>query len=266
MSRLRYVTVVVCLLALGACGGHRPQPMVPESEADIRWKSFQALSGRPYAPAVLSGSLRFGPVNDTRRVTYLMWGNGGDPLRLDVQAGVGTTVAKVRVSGGEVLVYLPEEGKAYAGLDEPDRALRTMGLPLPLGLADMAAFLEGHYAEALGSPQPQGFQAVADDDGIVYSIRTERGPSELTLSPQALPVRWKLPRGWDVRVSYDDATRLPRKVEGILPGGTSSAQPEKDSYRLILLIKDRQQPLGFPAGELELSLPAGTAIRSLDNE
>lgn len=265
MSRLRYLAGIVCLLALTACGGHRISPLAPESEADIRWKSFQALSDKPLAPAVLSGSLRFGPTDDTRRVTYLLWGNGGDPLRLDVQAGVGTTVAKIRVSGGEVLAYLPEEGKAYSGQDAPDKALRAMGLPLPLGLADMAAFLEGRYVRALGNPQPEGFQASADGDGIVYRVRTAHGTSELTLSPQALPVRWKLPHGWDVSIAYDDATQLPRKVEGVLPGG-ASARPEKDNYRLVLLIKDRQQPLGFPVGDLELNLPAGTIARSLDDK
>lgn len=261
----RLVLVAVCLLALSACGGRVVLPPVPEAEAQRRWLAFEALSERADVPAVLSGSLRFGPVNDTRRVTYLLWNNGREPIRLDVQAGVGTTVAKVLTTGDRVLLFLPEDNKAYMGADEPDKALRTLGLPLPLGLADMTAFLQGRYFEALGSPTVESYRATDEgSENVAYAIRSARGQSELTLSPQALPVRWKVPHGWSVDVAYDDAARLPRKVEGVLPGGLGTVRAEEDAYRMVLLIKERRQPAPFPAGELRLELPAGVAPRSLD--
>ena len=261
----RFLLVAVCLAGLTACGGRTVLPPVPEDEAERRWQAFEALSERPAVPSVLNGSLRFGPVNDTRRVTYLLWSNGRPPIRLDVQAGVGTTVAKALAANGRVLIFLPEDNKAYAGVDEPDRALRSLGLPLPLGLADMTAFLEGRYAEALGSPKVESYQASVDDaENVVYIVRSERGKSEVTLSPQALPVRWKQRPGWDVHMDFDDVTRLPRKVEGTLPGGSGTVRPEGDAYRMVLLIKERRQPERFSAGELQLALPAGVIPRSLD--
>ena len=264
----RFILMAVCLAGLTACSGRTAlPPPVPENEAARRWEAFEALSERSAVPSVLSGSLRFGPVNDTRRVTYLLWSNGRPPVRLDVQAGVGTTVAKVLAADGRVLLFLPEDNKAYTGEDEPDRALRSLGLPLPLSLADMTAFLEGRYAEALQNPQVERYHASADDaENVVYIVRSERGKSEVTLSPQALPVRWRQHPGWDVRMDFDDVTRLPRKVEGVLPGGNGTVHPEGDAYRMVLLIKERRQPERFPPAELQLPLPAGVISRSLDTD
>ncbi len=264
----RFILAAVCMAGLTACSGRTAlPPPVPEGEAERRWQAFEALSERPAAPSVLSGSLRFGPINDTRRVTYLLWSNGRPPIRLDVQAGVGATVAKALAANGRVLLFLPEDNKAYMGADEPDKALRSLGLPLPLGLADMTAFLGGRYAEALGNPQVERYHASADDaENVVYIVRSEQGKSEVTLSPQALPVRWKQRPGWDVHMDFDEVTRLPRKVEGVLSGGSGTVRPEGDAYRMVLLLKERRQPERFPSGELQLALPSGVIPRSLDTD
>lgn len=261
----RFLVAALCLTCLSACSGRPALPPVPESEAEGRWQAFENLSVRPARASVLSGSLRFGPVNDTRRVTYLLWSNGRPPVRLDVQAGVGPTVAKVLAVHDQVLLFLPEDGKAFTGADDPDKALRSLGLPLPLGLADMAAFLDGRYAEAMGSPQVEAYHAAADKpDHVVYRVRSSRGRSDVTLSPQALPVRWKQNPGWDVRLDFDEHSRLPRKIEGILPGGYGTVRSEEDTCRMVLLIRERRQPEPFSAEELQLTLPDGITPRLLD--
>lgn len=261
----RFLVVALCLACLSACSGRTTLPPVPQGEAESRWRAFEALSLRPAEASVLSGSLRFGPVSDTRRVTYLLWSNGRPPIRLDIQAGVGTTVAKVLAAGDQVLLFLPQDSKAFTGTDDPDKALRSLGLPLPLGLADMAAFLDGRYTEAMGNPRVEEYHAAADNpEHVIYRVRSRRGRSEVTLSPQALPVRWKQIPGWDVRLDFDDHTRLPRKVEGLLPGGSGTVRPEEDACRIVLLIKERRQPERFSAEELQLALPDGVIPRSLD--
>lgn len=259
----RFLIVALCLACLSACSGRSALPPVPQSEAEARWQAFNALSSRPAGASVLSGSLRFGPVNDTRRVTYLLWSNGRPPIRLDVQAGVGRTVAKVLADSDQVLLFLPEDSKAYTGTDDPDKALRSLGLPLPLGLADMAAFLDGSYAEAMGNPDVEGYHAATDNpQHVVYRVISSQGRGEVTLSPQALPVRWQRSSGWDVRLDFDEHTRLPRRVEGVLPGGVGTVR--EDAYRIVLLIKERRQPERFSAEELQLVLPYGVIPRSLD--
>ncbi|MCH5278057.1 MAG: hypothetical protein J1E80_09555 [Desulfovibrionaceae bacterium] len=261
----RFLVAALCLACLSACSGRTALPPVPESEAESRWQSFERLSSRPAGPSVLSGSLRFGTVTDTRRVTYLLWSNGRPPVRLDVQAGAGPTVAKVLAVNGQLLLFLPEDHKAYTGEDDPDKALLRLGLPLPLGLADMAAFLDGHYAGAMGNPQVEACHAAADNPGhVVYQVRSSRGRSDITLSPQALPVRWTQTPGWDVRLDFDEHTRLPRKVEALLPGGSDTVRSERDACRIVLLIKERRQSEHFSPQELLLALPDGVIPRSLD--
>ena len=68
-----------------------PPPNMEEQEG--RWKKFiqRSIEEKPYA---LQGSFRFGDSKNTNRVNYIFWSNGAVPLRLDVMAGVGASIAK----------------------------------------------------------------------------------------------------------------------------------------------------------------------------
>lgn len=260
------MALCLCLLTLSACAD-RAQPLTPEQmegEASVRWQAFQSLSERDNAPFVLSGSLRFGVPDDTRRVTYLLWGNGGEPFRLDIQAGVGATAAKAQVSDGTLLLYLPQDNKAYSGTDHPDKALTRIGMPLPLSLRQLSDFLDGRYRSALGQPQVLAYRPAPRGDGIIYTIISPAitGKSELELSAQGLPVAWNLPSSWKVNLDYDD-NLLPRKLEAELPDGRG-VRSDLAGYKVILLIKNRQTPAPFPSHELELLLPSGVSPQSLD--
>jgi outer membrane biogenesis lipoprotein LolB len=230
--KLRFFAALVLASLAASCTPGPPR--LEEGEAALRWQSF-AKTAAPSGSSVLGGSLRFGPDNDTRRVTYLLWGNADGPLRLDVQAGAGVVVARARMEEGAVLIHFPQEGKAYIGADAPDKALRALGIPLPLSLAELNAFLQGRYGEALGGPSPESSRPAAQGTGIVYAVRGPRGQSLLELSPEALPVGWSVPRAWSVTVRFDPATRLPVRIDGVLP----AEFPDADAYRLVLLIKER---------------------------
>ena len=133
-------------------------------DAASRWQAFVQRSSHPAAYDILSGSLRFGPANDTRRVTYLLWSsntggpsvlddNGHEPagldaadripgatddertIRLEVNAGVGANVAKAVFENGQMLLVLPRDQKAYAGAETPETLRRLLGLPLPIGIS-----------------------------------------------------------------------------------------------------------------------------------
>lgn len=257
-------TLALCLLTLAACS-YSPPTLSPEDmkgEAGARWQAFQSLSERPAAPFVLGGSLRFGVPDDTRRVTYLLWGNGGEPFRLDIQAGVGVTVAKAQVADGTLLLFLPQDNKAYNGTDHPDKALTRIGIPLPLSLRQLSDFLLGHYAQTLDNPKVIDYKPAPRGDGIVYTILTSAGISDLELSPQGLPLSWNLPARWKVTFDYDE-NLLPRKLEAERLEGRS-VPTDLSGYRAILLIKNRQVPPPFPPSELQLALPAGVYPQSLD--
>lgn len=263
------VCLLLSVLLFSGCTVRRDTPMPASgsagagAEAAVRWQAFEERSRRAVSPSVLGGSLRFGPASDTRRVTWLLWGNGGQPFRLDIQAGVGTTAARAQVEDDTILLYLPQDARAYIGTDEPDKALGRLGLPMPLSLSGMALYMEGRYAEALGTSAPEAYRPSEKGSGIVYTLSDPRGQSELELAPGGLPTIWKAPGGWTVVMSYDDEG-LPRKVEGRLDAA-KTVREDLAGYRMILLIRTRQASAPFPAEELNLPLPAGTPVFSLDD-
>ena len=102
---MKKIIVFCCLALLCACARQPVLETSPENRAVLeqRWQKFAAIGAvdkldkaEPYR---LQLSLRFGTEGDTRRVTALFWGNSQRQLRLDVMAGVGTTVAKILEDG-----------------------------------------------------------------------------------------------------------------------------------------------------------------------
>ena len=83
IRRYFFLLGLVLMTVLSGCGP-KGMPLAPDSDAASRWKAFVQRSSHPAAYDILSGSLRFGPANDTRRVTYLLWSsNTGGPSVLD---------------------------------------------------------------------------------------------------------------------------------------------------------------------------------------
>ena len=258
--KFRPIFALCLLLALSACA-RQPQSGAPAepAAAEAVWKRYEAYcaaqdSPRPYR---LQASLRYGKEGDTRRVVVLLWGNGNDPLRLDVMAGVGVTVAKICESGDEFVVYAPNEHRAYfhEGKEKP---LLNVGVPVPFGVADLADALNGRFGVLFGTVR-QGETTVRPDGNMVYSLGSGHTGGMLELDPQGLPVRWNdtgnKKKDWEIRVSYDETTPpLPRKLEITHAGG----------QRAILLIKEREFPVApFTDAQLRLIVPEGTQMLPL---
>ena len=269
------------MLALLAGCASRGQMSVLEGEAASRWQTFVERSGRPATYDVLSGSLRFGPADDTRRVTYLLWsGRPIDPalseeehepagletaesgmpdderiIRLEVNAGVGANVAKALFENGRMLLVLPRDEKAYVGMESTDNLRRLLGLPLPLRMSRLNDFLAGRYLAALDSPSPERYLS-GNDGNIVYSYRRDGRRYELELNAEALPVRWSADGRWTLDMDYDD-NALPRRLDGTM-------EAENGPLRMVLLVKGREPSDKLSEGHLELEVPAAFPVYSLD--
>ncbi|HJD96202.1 hypothetical protein [Mailhella massiliensis] len=276
--------LLVCLILLALLGGCAPrgQLLVPESEAESRWQAFMQLSSRPAEDDMLSGSLRFGPEGDTRRVTYVLWtrsevdlsaekdGHGpagldtadfgsdmpGDAraIRLEVNAGVGANVAKALFDNGRMLVVLPRDQKAYAGVETAENLRRLLGLPLPFSMNRLNDFLAGRYLSALDVTAPERYLS-GDDGNIIYLCRSEGRACELELNAEARPVRWSMSGRWTLDIAYGDDA-LPYKLDGRMEG----EQP----LRMVLLVKERRSAGTLPGLSMELEVPQDIAVYSLD--
>ncbi len=258
--KFRPIFILCLLLTLSACA-RQPQSGAPAepAAAEAVWKRYEAYCAARDAPRPyrLQASLRYGKEGDTRRVVVLLWGNGSEPLRLDVMAGVGVNVAKIFESSDEFIVYAPNEHRAYfhEGKEKP---LLNVGVPVPFGVADLADALNGRFGVLFGTDR-QGETTLRADGNMVYALGSGPMGGMLELNPQGLPVRWNengsKGKNWKIGISYDDATPpLPRKLEITHSGG----------QRAILLLKEREFPaVPFTDAQLRLIVPEGTQMLPL---
>lgn len=270
------LTALVLCLGLSACATRTlppPEQPVPEQQALAVWTAYETAAtsrAEKAGPFRINLSLRYGPENDTRRVTAILWGNGGLPVRLDVSAGVGSLVARIREDNGQLLAYSPHEKKALTH-QGANRVLLNFGVPIPLGLADFSALLQGAFTRVFG-PLGYGQPVFGPDETLVFPLETQQPEARgerarlggtLFLSPAGLPVRWdERPatargeaQGWVMRLDYDDEQPpLPYKITLNHPSGQQA----------ILLIKSRQTPSApFSAGQLSLPIPDGVPVETL---
>lgn len=244
------------LLLLTACAKQPSLPAVNLKEADAVWERYLGLpeSTSPYR---INLSLRYGPKDDTRRVTALLWSNGTGPVRLDVMAGMNSLAVRLFENGRDFKALSPRENKAwvYTGSDpscNSSHVLINFGLPLPFGLTHMADLLQGNFARVFDS-EHSGMPQNAGNGAIRYTLYG-RFAGELDLAPDGLPLTWT-GGGWHMKLAYDEAypTR-PDKVTLTHDDGVSA----------ILLIKTRENPdKPYTAQQLQLDIPEGVEIKAI---
>ena len=246
---MKKLVILCCLAVLCACARQPVLDASPENRVVLeqRWQKFATVSAaEKHEPYRLQLSLRFGTEGDTRRVTALFWGNSQRQLRLDVMAGVGTTVAKILEDGQHFLVYSPGENKAYfyQGAAKP---LLQVGVPVPFNLVHLADLLNGRYTAVFGNDFDR--TAFTADGKAVYDLQGQPG-GRLTVDEQGLPVAWQEQangKGWSMEILYsDDAMPLPRRLN----------LSHSNGKRAIVLIKEREkvsQP--FTKEQMALTLP-----------
>lgn len=250
--------VLFCMaLLLCACAKQPSRPGAPEGEdASIlahRWQAYTETGAVTEAPYRLQMSLRFGEEGNTRRVTALLWGNGGRELRLDVMAGVGTVVAKILEDGQHFLVYAPLENKAYFHQGAASPLLRV-GVPVPFSLSRLTALLTGHPVAAFGD---EDAGASLLPDGMARYVLEGTPGGRLDLDAAGRPVAWSeaAADGWRMEIAYDDgAPPLPRRLNLIHGSGK----------RAILIVKERERPASpFTPEQMRLTLPEGAPLLPL---
>lgn len=254
--RLRFLLPLALMLLLSACAKQPSLPEVSSEQAAAVWGKYLTLpeSTEPYR---INLSLRYGPQDDTRRVTAILWSNGTGPVRLDVSAGMGALVARLAENGADFKALSPRENRAwvYTATDPYDttpRVLINFGLPLPFGLTHMADLMQGNFTNVFGLEEG-GKPENGANDSIRYTLHGQSAGT-LTLQPTGLPASWS-GRGWDMDFAYDEAT--PGKPEKI-------SLRHADGVNAILLVKTREKPQApYTPAQLRLDIPNGVAIRDI---
>jgi hypothetical protein len=290
-------------MLLQACAGvQTPPPAVPaeeQSASDDRgaalWQRFRERAEKAESlggPFRLRAGLRYTDAGGgTQRATALLWGNGksGDPLplRLDLQAGMGITAAKIREDAQSTLVYVPRENAAwlYRGPQRAQAYARaggapsspqlfsessgqtpevSFGVPLPLSPAELALLLTGRGG-VLFLPQGNG-GAVPENHpspgGRRYTLRDAALPGELELSAEGAPLRWRGDNGWTIEIieaAAEDPLR-PERLRIAHAGGRSALIEVRETERVSPPYSGEQLSLTLPPGTT-LQTPQQTAAR-----
>ncbi len=251
--RIKYALLVfLCMLATACAGNNLSMPT--QEEQDMRWQKFLAhdIEVKPYT---LQGSFRFGSSSGTNRVNYIFWSNGELPVRVDIMAGVGASIAKITENKEDIVMYFPQEKKAvFMGNFEEMNPLVSLGMPAPLSFYEMSLLLRGGFNKVLQDVSLDTVKSrKAKDDYKKYSyyFSSLKMDGMVQLDDSGLPRYCEINNEWVLELSYEENTQYPHKV--VI---TSLI----DDYRAILLVKDRSFPAPYKDEDFKFALPADTEI------
>jgi len=272
---------VVALAGLLAGCAARPAPQAPPAieaaeathiprpdPADAAFTAFRRDYARVPSNAValfVGASFTFTSPKRNNRTVLEFCGNFDLPLRLDVRAGIGTSLAHFREDETGLLAFYPDRREAYA-LSDPVRGARMLELPLLFSLKELGLAVAGSVSSLV--PERYRSAGPGPDGGFVYAFEPGRVES-LTLSAAGRPLaltgvlapRGERPGGpWRLEFSdyeQDAGQALAQRITLSLPG------EEKG----VLRIKTRElRLLPWPAKALDLALPDGTIVYLLDRQ
>lgn len=232
------------LLLIAACA-RQPQ-LTPPGSADTAWEAMQTRSAQvASAPFRFQFSLRFGSPGNTRRVTGMLWGNTAEHTRLDVQAGIGATLARAAEDNGSFILYAPGERKAWYREDSAGPIV-VAGAPLPFNLAGLADLLCGRYGAVFG----ENFSSARiEGSDTLYTLDSPPG-GILTITSAGLPVLWQTPDGWRLEITHDDEP-------GELPARLRLQTPDNQALFLVKGRDNLEAP--FTEAQLALEIPASVS-------
>ena len=240
-----------------------------EQKAQTAWRSYLVRAKavpRTQGAFRISASVRYTTPQETQRVSALLWGNGKPgspyPLRLDLLAGVGSVVAKVRETEHSFTAFVPDENVAYVH-PEGASTLASFGVPIPLDLHSLTQMLTGRghvlllpAGATLEAPMPTGF--TVSQQGVRFPLPTAPLGGSLLLSPEGVPIEWQEngDNGWVIGIE-------PEKTGSLRPAKLRISHP--NGYGALLVLKEiAAMPAPFTKENMNLVLPKGVTERPLE--
>ncbi len=252
-----YVSLVLASLAAPACTVKPTSPLVPEQERlSLAWDAFHAgfTESCRVRDFFARGSVNYTSGERSARLLFSFWGRTSFPVRMDLQAGVGTILAHWREDAQGWLGYTPGNQEALFASDSRIGAA-AMGLAMPLRLDMLAQVLAGCWQEIV----PGNFifgQCV--EDRCDYHVEHHGLSTILTLGLDGRPMalRENAPEGWEVAIEqwFEDAPGSPRRL-GLRQGQNTA---------LVRLQRLEFKAKRWGESDLALELPPGTMRHVLE--
>lgn len=211
---LSLLVVMACVAVAGCALKVVPPPKDDPVQIQAAWNQFQANFGGICLKMDFSvrGSVNFTSADRGSRLLFSFWGHTHFPVRMDLQAGVGTMLALWREDETGWIGYHPGQEKAYQATDSRTGA-KLLGLTMPLRLDALAQVLSGCWGKMV--PSEYAF-AHTEPDGFVYQVRTLHSRAELLLSPDGVPLALRVndPQSWSIIIHewMTDQSRSPKRL------------------------------------------------------
>lgn len=263
---LRLASVVSAILLLSACAQHAPQIRIdqqaPQTEAEQVWAKFRANAKRKStaSPFSLSASFRFKTPDSSNRASLRIWGNGTNPVRIDILGPFGSIVASLRISNSRSLIYEPDSKRAIYS-DSGQELLVRLGLPVPVSVQDIIALLRGNYTKLFPTMYDTAYVEGTTNIAYTFSAPPENKKTSqkltggiLVLNKHGLPIVWEK-KDKSMSISFEKYDNgLHNKIK-VIAGTERSA---------LFLIKKRSTPISpFESQSLKLVLPPDTKLESM---
>lgn len=261
---LAAMTAVLSLAVLSGCATRIPPDTVLTTPRDA-WAAFrQNYCDRPDGKAIrVKASLQYSrtkPARRTNRTLVSLWGDFGGTMRLDVSASIGRLLAHIREDENGLLVFYPEDNKAYTHKNAVLGATR-LGMPFPFSLSVLASALAGDFSGLA----PRRY-AGAEQAGENFTYELKSGPvSRIVLDRWGRPVRFEGTTAARTDWTFD-MDRYEDAANGVPPLADKLTLALDNGEQGVLHIKSLELMLApWPAQSLELPLPEDVTPIRLDN-
>lgn len=254
MHTIKKIVFLLFFIFLNACVAKQELLVPTQEDQEKRWQLFleNKIEEKPYA---LQGSIRFGSSENTNRVNYILWSNGTLPLRLDIMAGVGASIAKIAETQKEITMYFPQENRAIImdnfGEINP---LISMGMPVPISFNEISFLLRGGFNqifENISLDLVKAKKAKKEYQRYTYYFSSKKMDGLMQLDVTGKPVYCEVNDEWIFEIFYDKKEQTPYKV---------IIRSKIEDYKAILMVKDRTFPVKYSKSDLKFTLPAQTEI------
>ena len=236
-----------------SCASKQPPPSKPRPSALEAWDAFWSLQedASKWSGYSLKASLNLSTPQSKRRITLDMWGNYGLPLRIDLQAGLGTTFALWRVDAEGLLAYYPREHRAFVHRDSLEAAAR-LGLHLPFSVQEIARLLTGRWQGIV----PGEFASAGPLDATRWSYRfPEAAPvNRLILDNEGrmLRLEGEAPYAWSLECTHYE------RFDGHSLGQHFVLRTERKERSVLRIKKLDLKKEPWPVSSLQIELPPNT--------
>lgn len=264
--------ILFLFIFLGGCAKYTLQEDPYSNQARDSWdKYISHTQNAKISPFRISMSLHLNSENNNYRVNAVLWGNSTYDLRLDVMTSMGGTLAKIAQTKEDFLAYEPSKNLAYFHYGKR-KPLLNLKIPIPFGLPELAALLNGQYGDIFGME----YIAKNNLNNLTsYTLTKKDIGGTLQLNANGLPIIWKsADQAWTMTIKYaktinsqkddDQATNnlhaqanlilMPKKIEISGP----------NAQKTVLFIKKNQQVAkAFAENNLKLMLPENVILKPL---